>query len=470
LGGDFLFKNIFSTRNMVKDSMVLGEIPSSRKAYGTSLRIALPSVVEMTSIALIQMVSIAMVGGIGPEAVAAVGLVGQPRMIFLALIFALNVGVTAVVARRRGEDDRKAARLCIRQGLILSFGIGVLMTVLTIFLSRAIMQLAGAQYDTIELATDYFRIVSMGLAVNAITMTISAAQRGIGNTRVTLVVNGAANIVNVFFHFMLIDGRWFFPEMGVRGAAVAMLISGFVGMALAIASLFKRDAYLKIRRTDSWRIDMPTMRSIAKVGGNSIFEQLCVRIGFFIYARVVASLGTAAFATHQIGMQMMNLSFTFADGIAVATTALVGQNLGRNRPDLSIMFGKIGQRMALIVSVFLVAFAVFGRHWFPTFFTDDPDILIGAAQLFLIMAAILPFQTSQLIMAGSLRGSGDTRYVALTMLITVALVRPLSSVLAVFVFNLGLAGAWYAIIVDQGLRLVLLYERFVRGKWTKIKL
>ena len=465
-----MIKNIFSTRNMVKDSMVMGEIPPSRKAYGTSLRIALPSVIEMTSIAFIQMASIAMVGGIGPEAVAAVGLVGQPRMIFLALIFALNVGVTAVVARRRGEDDRKAARLCIRQGLIISFCIGILMTILTMFLARPIMQLAGAQYDTIGLSTDYFRIVSMGLIFNAITMTIFAAQRGVGNTRVTLVVNGAASVVSVLFHFLLIDGRLFFPALGVRGAAIAMVISGFVGMCLAIGSLLTKGAYLKVRRTDSWRIDVPTMRSIAKVGSNSVLEQLCLRIGFFIYARVIAELGTAAFATHQIGMQLMNLSFTFADGIAVATTALVGQNLGRERPDLSIMYGKIGQRMAFIVSIFLVTFAVLGRYWFPARFTNDQEIIVAASQLFLIMVAILPFQTSQLIMAGSLRGSGDTRYVFLTMLITVALVRPLSSMLMVFVFNLGLAGAWYAIIVDQGLRLILLYGRFVRGKWTKIKL
>ena len=465
-----MFKNLFSTRNMVKDNIALGEIPSSRKAYGVSLRIALPSVVEMTSIAFIQMLSIAMVGSIGPEAVAAVGLVSQPRMIFMALFFALNVGVTAVVARRRGEEDRRAARLCLRQGMMISLGVGVVMSLLAVVLAGPIMRLAGAQYDTIGMSTAYFRITGMGLALNSLTMTISAAQRGIGNTRVTMVVNGVANVVSVLFHFLLIDGRLFFPAMGVDGAAVAMLISSAVGMCLAFASVLKKGAYLKISLKDNWRPDIPMIKSIAKVGGNSIFEQMCVRIGFFVYARVIASLGTHAFAAHQIAIQLMHLSFTFADGIAVATTALVGQNLGRERPDLSIMYGKIGQRMAFIVSIVLVVFSVLARYWFPSLFTYDQQIIQDVAALMLIMAAILPFQTSQLVMAGSLRGSGDTRYVAITMLITVALVRPLLSILAVFVLGLGLFGAWYAIIVDQVLRLTLLYVRFVRGKWTKIKL
>jgi len=455
---------------MVKESLVAGEIPTSRKAYGTTLRIALPSVVEMTSISFIMMFSTAMVGRLGPESVAAVGLVSQPRMIFMALFFALNVGVTAVVARRKGEEDRTAARLCVRQAILIGLAIGVIMTILAVSLARPMMYLAGAQYDTIDLSSSFFRITSMGLILNSLTMTISAAQRGIGNTRVTMVVNIAANLVNVLFHFMLIDGRLFFPALGVEGAAIAVLISGAVGAVFAVLSLLKKDAYLKITRRDSWRLDIPMIKNIAKIGGNSIFEQMFLRIGFFAYALIIARLGTAEFASHHIAMQMMHLSFTFADGIAIATTALVGQNLGRERPDLSFMYGKIGQRMAFVVSVFLVIFAVLGRYWFVSMFTTDPDIIQISAGLMLIMAAILPIQTSQIVMGGSLRGSGDTRYVALTMLITVALVRPLSSLFMVYGLGMGLAGAWYAIILDQGLRLILLYGRFVRGKWTKIRL
>jgi putative MATE family efflux protein len=462
--------NFFSTKNMVKKDFIVGNIPSSREAYKTSMRIALPSVIEMTSMALIGMVSTAMVGRLGPQAVAAVGLVGQPRMIFLALLFALNVGVTAVISRRKGQDDRLAARLCIRQAMLIALAISIVMTVLALALARPMMQIAGAQYDTIDLATSYFRITSMMLPLNALTMTISAAQRGIGNTRVTMVVNIVANIVSVIFHFLLIEGRFGFPRMEVDGAAAAVAISSVAGFILAAASLFKRDAYLKVSLRDSWRPDMPMIKSISKIGGNSIFEQMCLRIGFFAYTIIVASLGTAAFAAHQIGMQLMHLSFTFADGIAVATTALVGQQLGAKRPDLSIMYGKIGQRMALVVTVFLCIFSVLGRYWFPTLFTDDQSIISVTARLLVILALIQPVQTSQLVMAGCLRGAGDTRFVALTMLICVAIARPLFSTLLVFGLGLGVAGAWLAVFTDQSLRLIMVYIRFARGKWTEIKI
>ena len=463
-------KNIFATRNMVKESFVIGDIPSSREAYGTSLRIALPSVVEMISLSFIGMISMAMVGRLGPEAVAAVGLVSQPRMIFMALFFALNVGVTAVVSRRKGEGNQAEARLCVRQAMILTSSISIVMAVLAVSLARPMMQIAGAQYDTIDLATSYFRITGMALPLNALTMTISGAQRGIGNTRVTMVVNIAANIVNVIFHILLIEGRFGFPRLEVNGAAIAVVISSGVGLILAVWSVIKQDAYLRISRRDKWRLDIPMIKSIGKIGGNTVFEQMCLRIGFFLYAIIVASLGTAAFASHQIAMQLMHLSFTFADGIAVATTALVGQQLGAKRPDLSIMYGKIGQRMAFIISIFLCTFTIIGRFWFPSLFTDDQYIIAMTSSLLLILAIVQPIQTSQLVMGGCLRGAGDTRFVALTMLMSVTLARPLFSVLLVFGLGMGLPGAWFAIIADQGLRLIMLYSRFVKGKWTEIKI
>jgi len=465
-----MIKNFFDVKSMIKEGTLRGDVPSNKDAYNVSFRIALPSVIEMTSMSLIGMVSTAMVGRLSPQAVAAVGLVAQPRMIFMALFFALNVGVTAVISRRKGQNNQAEAKLCVRQAMLIAILISMVMTVLALILAPFVMQVAGAQPDTIDLAVSYFRITSVVLPLNAIAMTISAAQRGIGNTRITMVVNIAANIANVIFHFLLIEGRMGFPRLEVNGAAAAVAISGLVGFIMALGSLLNKNAYLKLSIKDNWRFNLPMIKSIAKIGGNSIFEQMCMRIGFFIYAIIVASLGTAAFATHHIAAQLMHLSFTFADGIAVATTALVGQQLGAKRPDLSIMYGKIGQRMALIVSVFLCTFTIFGRFWFPTLFTDDQNIIAATATILIILAIVQPIQTSQLVMGGCLRGAGDTRYVALTMLISVAIARPLFSFLLVFPLGLGLPGAWLAMVLDQSLRLVLLYGRFAKGKWTEIKI
>ena len=111
-----------------------------------------------------------------------------------------------------------------------------------------------------------------------------------------------------------------------------------------------------------------------------------------------------------------------------------------------------------------------GRFWFPSLFTDDQYIIAMTASVLFILALIQPIQTSQLVMAGCLRGAGDTRFVAVTMLLTITIARPLASVILVFWLNMGLAGAWLAVVFDQILRLFLLTGRFAQGKWTEIKI
>jgi putative MATE family efflux protein len=332
------------------------------------------------------------------------------------------------------------------------------------------MVLAGAQADTVGPSTDYFRILGYGIGFQAVSMTLCAAQRGVGNTKITMKVNIAANLVKIIFNFLLIEGNLGFPRLEVRGAAIATLISVAVGCGLAIHSMLAKDGFLRLSFKDSWRPDMPMLKNIFKLTGGSMLEQVAFRVGFFAYARVVADLGTAAFAAHQITMQLMGLSFTFADGIGAAATSLVGQNLGKKRPDLSIMYGKIGQRQAIVVSSALALLCLAGHRVFPYLFVNDPEIIRMSSMLILILAGILPIQTSQLVMAGSLRGAGDTRFVAMTMLITVALIRPLASLGFIYIFNMGLIGAWVAIVFDQTIRLIMMFTRFSRGKWIEKKL
>jgi Na+-driven multidrug efflux pump len=213
------------------------------------------------------------------------------------------------------------------------------------------------------------------------------------------------------------------------------------------------------------------MKSIGRLSAGSMVEQVGLRFGFFAYARVVADLGTIDFASHFVAMQLMVLSFTFADGIGAATTALVGQNLGAKRPDLSTLYGKIGLRMAFICAALLSTACILMRFRFPMLFAGgNQEIINTSAWLILILAAILPLQTTQLVMGGSLRGAGDTRFVAITMILTVGIMRPLFGFLLTWPLGLGLTGAWLAIIADQAARLIMLFTRFHRGKWKEAKL
>ncbi len=473
-----LLGRFYSVERMVPKAQLRGELPSSRDAYKNLMNIALPSVCEMVLMSLIGSIDTMMVSSLGTDAVAAVGLTGQPRMLMLCMFMALNVGVTAIVARRKGQGLQDEANRTLRNALVMIIALAAVLMTLALSFSRQLMVFAGAMEDTVDMANTYFRVLAWFLPFNALTMCINAAQRGTGNTKTTMYVNITANLVNVVCNYLLINGNLGFPKLGVFGAAIATAVGFCVGFVLALASLIlgsKHGDFLKVSIRDNWKLHTDTVKAILKTGGNAMIEQVALRIGFFSYARIVAGLGTDAFAAHQICMQFLNLSFTFADGLGVAGTSLVGQMLGKKRPDLSVVYGKCSQRLALTIALILATCIIIFRAPLLSLFINTEQyansqyVMDLAMKVMLVVALFQPFQTSSVVYSGCLRGAGDTKYVARVMMICVALVRPISAYTAVYIIGMDLIGAWMASLIDMILRMTLVARRFGGGKWHDIK-
>lgn len=457
-------------------------LPSNRETYGKYIHLAVPSVCEMVLISLINMMDTVMVSGIGTDAVAAVGLVGQPRMIMLSMFFALNVGITAVVARRRGEKRQDAANATVRTAIVICIALSALLMVLLIPLATPLMRFAGAEAGrTLEDATEYFIIMGIALPFQALSMALCAAQRGVGNTKLTMEVNITSNLVNILFNYLLINGIGPFPRLGVRGAAIATAIGLFVGFILSLTAMLRGSAggFLHISRRDSWKPDGEAGKALFKVASSAMVEQLAMRVGFFSYAKIVASLGTDAFAAHQICMQFMNLSFSCADGLGVAGTSLVGRMLGAKRSDMAHIYGTLAQRFSLMISLVLAACCILLRGPLVSMFINrdaSQDVRVMAETIMVVLGLVQPLQMLSVVAAGALRGAGDVRYTARVMLITVTLIRPILALTGVYVAgtlmgrsDIALTAAWCATLCDMSVRMVLMLRRYKSGEWHKIR-
>jgi len=276
--------------------------------------------------------------------------------------------------------------------------------------------------------------------------------------------------VNLVFNALLINGIWVFPRLGVTGAAIATLLGNFVSAVISVISVCKKDRFLKLEIRDMFRWDLKQIRTMFSVSSGSLVEQLFMRIGFFAYAKMVAELGTLEFATHQSVMTIITLSFTVGDGLGVAAAALVGQNLGRKRPDCSIIYGKIGQRIGICISVILVvAFSCFGRPLM-SLFSDEAAVITVGVHLLYIVALTSPFQISQVIYRGCLNGAGDTKFMAIVSFVSIAVVRPILTYILCYPMGLGVYGAWISLFVDQLCRFTFAVVRFSGTGWYKKKI
>lgn len=471
----------YGEENIADDLKVTNKLPEgvkSKELYQDIIRIALPSFVELLLTQLASMVDMMMVGGIGgvenpqigEQALAAVGMTTQPKFLLMTAFIAMNTGVTALVARYKGQNDKENANLIVRQGLLVTFIATVIFSVLGFVFARPLVLFMGSTEETVTTwATEYLQIQMAGFLTMALTSTITAALRAVGDSRTCMIYNMIANVVNVVFNWLLIYGNLGFPQMGVAGASLATVIGQFVAFIMAFGVLLRGNGFLKLEFKLGFKPNKEALSNMIHIGFPAMVEQLLMRVGIIMFTKTVTSLGTTAYATHQVCMNIQALSFMTGQAFAVSATSLVGQSLGKRRPDMAQAYCSKTRTVGLISALVLtIAFIFFGGDIVSLYNKSASVIEIGA-KIMLFVAFMQPLQSSQFIISGGLRGAGDTRSTAMITFLTILLMRP--SLAALFVrMGWGLYGAWTAFVCDQIVRSLLVLLRYNSGKWKTIKL
>jgi len=450
------------------------ETSELKQLYKKTLSIAWPSTLEGALMSVVSSVDTMMVGTLGAASIAAVGLTAQPRMILLICAQGLCIGTTALCARRKGANDRAAANSCLHQSLAVITLVGILMTLLGFFGAEWLMKLGGANEDTLALSTMYFRIISLAFLPSCWQLCICAAMRAIGKTRVTMVTNITANLINVCLNYVLINGKLGFPKLGVQGAAIATACGTIAASLICVGVVLQKNGYYHLALP---KFDRETLSGLTRVGSSSMVEAGCLRLGFLILARLVAGIGTNAFAAYQIVSQVTSLSFTLGDGVATAGTALVGQSLGAKRKDLAMAHAGVAYRIGVMVSIgLMLVITLFSRQIALLFTTDEMIIRGVTASLYVVIIAMQP-QNGRVILSGALRGAGDVKFVAVCALISVTLLRPALTYLFCYPAEallpgrqIAIMGPWIAFLCDAIVRDRLMSHRLKQGKWLDIKL
>lgn len=442
--------------------------------------LAWPAIVEMFLMTFKQIVDTAMVGRLGEEAVAAVGLAMSPMMLFMGFFAAIGVGSTAVVARFIGGKDPEGAKRAGHQSLILSIGSALVISTTIFALARFIIIFMGAEPDVIPLGTTYMRTLSPGLIFMSTAFVLSGVLRGAGDTKTPMRVNAIANIANVALNFFLIfetrtiefmDLEILVPGagLGVFGAALGTAVARGIGGIIIISILFRGKSVVKLDLHRIFDFDFDLLRRIVRIGIPAAIERMVMSSGQIMFNRIVASLGTTAFAAHHLAIVAESISYMPGFGFSMAATTLVGQGLGAKDPELAEKCGWETWRLGTIVMSFMgVLFFVF-PHYFMHFLTNEPEVIsLGIMCLRIVALAQPPFATA-IVLSGGIRGAGDTKFPMYASILGIWIIRlSLAMVLGIFL-GLGLFGVWLAMAIDLYFRGFLFYFRFSSGYWKNIE-
>ena len=448
---------------------------SNRRLYRDVALIAWPSLVELILTQLTSMADQIMVGRLpgqeGIAALAAVGLASQPKFLLMTMIQAMNVGATAMVARFRGQQDRGGANRVFKHAMILNLIMSALFMGVGLFLCEPMIRFmggSGISGETLGLGVDYMRIQLYGFIPLCLSITVTAALRGIGDTRTPMLYNTLANVINLVFNYIMIYGHFGVPKMGVAGASWATVIGQTTAFFIAMAVALGRKHYVFLDLKERFVFDRRLMSRVVGIGIPSMVEQLFLRAGVIIYTIQVTGLGDTVYATHQVCMSVQALTFMMGQAFATAATTLMGQSIGKRRYDMSAVYMRKTRDLGIASSFVLMVLMVLFSRQIIGLFKNDPAIVDMGAPILILLAASQPLQADQFIVAGGLRGAGDTRFPAVVMAVTVLGVRSILAIVLINGFHLGLWGAWIALIADQCLRTVLMAVRYRNGKWKRI--
>ncbi len=439
------------------------------------INIAWPVLIELLLGTLFGMVDMIMLGRISDNSlaaasVAAVGMTNQPLLVGLSLVQALNVGGTAMVARYLGSGQTHRIEDTLKHVMLLSMLLVIPLSVLGIVFTDSIMVFLGAQADTLQIGRNYFRLIMIGFIFQSFNMSISAALRGIGETRIPMKINLKANFLNVIGNALLIYGLLGFPELGVTGSGLSTAVSNVVASVLLFGYLIKGKSILTFNIRKPFAIDRQIMYNLVKIGVPASLEQMILRVGVLLFVKIVAGLGTVVFAAHQIALNILGLSFQPGQAFGIAASALIGRSLGADESKEAEAYAKETRRLGSMISSFMAVIFFFFGPQLVSLYSRDPNIIESASMALKIIALVQPFQSSQLILAGGLRGAGDTFWPMVGTFAGVILIRVVLAHVFVDIIGLGLMGAWLAVFVDQFVRWLFVYARFRTGRWKHIRI
>lgn len=465
-------KTSSTTNSIWKD--ILSVVKGTEQDYTTGsikraiLLLSIPMVLEMAMESVFAVVDIFFVSKLGAGAVATVGITESVITIVYAIAIGLAMGTTALVSRRIGEKKPEEAALSTVQAMIVGIGVSIPISFIGLFFAPDLLLLMGAESAIVESHSSYTQIMIGGNLVIMLLFVVNAVFRGAGDAVVSMRVLWLANGINIILDPLLIFGIGFFPELGVKGAALATVTGRGAGVLYQLYLLLGSGSRIRITKEHlvfHWSI----MKRLIRVSLGGIGQFIIATSSWIGLVRILAEFGSITVAGYTIAIRIFVFSILPSWGMSNAAATLVGQNLGANKPDRA---EKSVWTAAFVNMFFLI---IVGITFYTTadfligLFTTDPEIIqIGADCLRIISYGYVAYAYGMVVIQ-AFNGAGDTFTPTLINFICFWMVEiPLAYFLAMHL-ELESRGVFYSIVISETILGIIGLILFKTGRWKKTK-
>ncbi len=424
------------------------------------LRLALPVAVANLLHRMVTAVDVFLVGGLGAPALAAVGLGQLLIFISLTIVWGISTGTMVTVAQHWGAARRVDAGRIAVHGLLATLVFTIPLALIGIIFAADAARFLGASAAVQILVTEYCQWVFLAFPVTGFAYVLIATMQAAGDTRTPMWIVLILNLVHIGLAVPLIYGYLGLPSLGVQGAAIAVACAEIVGVGLLWWQGWAKGYLAKGR----W--DTTCMRPIVRVGWPVAIDRMVWQAGQVVYSKILLIYGTAAFATHHLGVNIESLSFMPGLALGVGAATFVGQSVGAGDFLRARMGMAETNRLGMMfMGAMGVLFFLCAEPLIRLFTTDPALIRLGG--IFLRIAAVsqIPLAVT-LVLQGALRGAGDTPYILRVTTLGIWGVRVPVAAAAAWM-GLSVAYVWWAFLLDWLVRMVVLQRRCRSTQWER---
>jgi len=471
--GVFHFMETNSQRSLFEDikaSIAGTDLDFTSGSIGRAIFIlSIPMVIEMIMESVFAVVDIFFVSKLGAQAVATVGITESVVTIIYAIAVGLAMGTTAIISRRYGEKKYDSASVSAVQAILVGVIASLPLAIIGIWFSKDLLQLMGAESVIVQKFSGYATIMISFNLVIILLFVLNAVFRGAGDAAISMRVLWLANGLNILLDPILIFGWWIFPELGVKGAAIATVIGRSVGVLLQLYYLFKGSKRIRIG-LEHLRFRLKIMIRLIRVSLGGIGQFIIATSSWVFLMKIMAEFGSISVAGYTIAVRILIFSILPSWGMSNATATLVGQNLGAEKPERAVTSTWIATTINVLFLGSIGILIFFFSEVLMQIFTKDPEIIsIGVTTLKVMSFGYVSYGFGMVIVQ-ALNGAGDTMTPTIINFICFWLIEiPLAYYLALE-FGFNETGVVYSIIISETFLAILGFIVFKRGKWKEINI
>ncbi len=408
--------------------------------------------------------AIKVVGGLGPDAIAAAVTGQRVTFILQAVLTGVLAGSTALIARNWGAKNKEEAGIFFTRTVQLVLFIALITSVVIWHSAEPLVTFFGLKGEALTLSIEYLRSIAPFYIAFGCGLGLITALRAVGDVKTPMIIGVIMNLFAIFFMLVFVNGWLGFPEYGVRGAALGIGLSFLIGAILLI--VFWLSNQLPVKYSSIFTLDTYRVKEIFKVGLPAALEQVIFQGGITAFLILVALYGTEAYAAYGIGVQILSFSFVIGFGFSIAGATLVGQHLGAGDTDQARRAGWGAMRLSIVSMTFFGILITLFAEPLARFMIDNDEVVRLSVIFIWLLGSMQPLMAIEFSLGGALRGAGDTKTPLMITLTCLLFIRVLLA-LIFYMLDASVEIIFSTLVADYIVKGFLYVARFRSNKWMQ---